>query len=96
MRLKHVSQAMSANGADLLRHKFVPNLISNVVFLLSTIQSVSVSLVNFKGRPFMRGKVFLLSDFSVPPCSLRGCVGDVQNNTRSLSLKSTFGLIISF
>ncbi|CAM9800623.1 unnamed protein product [Ascophyllum nodosum] len=39
----------------LLRHDFVPSLVSNVVFLVSQTQAVSVSMVNFKGRPFMRG-----------------------------------------
>lgn len=39
----------------LLGPKFVPNLVSNAVFLLATIQSISVSIVNFKGRPFMAG-----------------------------------------
>ncbi|CAM9395969.1 unnamed protein product, partial [Hapterophycus canaliculatus] len=34
---------------------FIPNLVSNAVFLMATIQSVSVSVVNFKGRPFMAG-----------------------------------------
>ncbi|CAM9834772.1 unnamed protein product [Scytosiphon promiscuus] len=34
---------------------FIPNLVSNTVFLMATIQSVSVSVVNFKGRPFMAG-----------------------------------------
>lgn len=32
-----------------------PNLITNAVFLVSTMQSVSMSVVNFKGRPFMAG-----------------------------------------
>lgn len=39
----------------LLGPVFVPNLVSNAVFLLSVIQSVSVAVVNFKGRPFMAG-----------------------------------------
>ena len=39
----------------MLGRKFVPSLVSNVVFLLATIQSVSITVVNFKGRPFMRG-----------------------------------------
>lgn len=37
---------------------FVPTLVSNVVFLLSTIQTVSVAVVNFKGRPFMAGVLY--------------------------------------
>ncbi|CAM9535749.1 unnamed protein product [Ectocarpus sp. 4 AP-2014] len=44
-----------AEEEGLLGPKFVPNLVSNAVFLLATIQSISVSIVNFKGRPFMAG-----------------------------------------
>ncbi|CAM9874653.1 unnamed protein product [Ectocarpus sp. 6 AP-2014] len=44
-----------AEVKGLLGPKFVPNLVSNAVFLLATIQSISVSIVNFKGRPFMSG-----------------------------------------
>lgn len=47
----------------LLGPVFVPNLPSNAVFLLSTIQSVSVMLVNFKGRPFMAGALHDLQQF---------------------------------
>lgn len=39
---------------------FVPNLVSNAVSLLSVIQSVSLAVVNFKGRPFMAGTFRLL------------------------------------
>ena len=51
------TQAQPVSAAGILGHKFVPSLVSNVVFLLATIQSVSVTVVNFKGRPFMRGNV---------------------------------------
>jgi len=33
--------------------KFEPNLLNSIVFLVSTVQSVSVFAVNYKGRPFM-------------------------------------------
>jgi cation-transporting ATPase 13A1 len=32
--------------------KFTPNLINTVVFLVQTMQQVSVLMVNYKGRPF--------------------------------------------
>ncbi|CAN0067180.1 unnamed protein product [Discosporangium mesarthrocarpum] len=35
--------------------EFVPNMVTNVVFLLSLVQEVGMCLVNFKGRPFMTG-----------------------------------------
>eukprot|EP00752_Nemacystus_decipiens_P017609 g15781.t2 len=47
----------------LLGPVFVPNLVSNAVFLLSEIQSVSVAVVNFKGRPFMAGALETSSVF---------------------------------
>jgi magnesium-transporting ATPase (P-type) len=34
--------------------KFEPSLLNTVVFLVSTVQSVSVFVVNYKGRPFMQ------------------------------------------
>lgn len=34
--------------------KFVPNVMSTVVFLINCVQTVSVCAVNYKGRPFMR------------------------------------------
>eukprot|EP01001_Neometanema_parovale_P006680 NODE_3029_length_1291_cov_130.647260_g27_i1.p1 GENE.NODE_3029_length_1291_cov_130.647260_g27_i1~~NODE_3029_length_1291_cov_130.647260_g27_i1.p1 ORF type:complete len:221 (-),score=40.23 NODE_3029_length_1291_cov_130.647260_g27_i1:180-842(-) len=38
-----------------MRGEFSPNLINTVVFLVETVQQVSVLLVNYKGRPFMLG-----------------------------------------
>jgi len=35
--------------------KFTPNLINSVVFLVQTMQQVSVLMVNYKGRPFQPG-----------------------------------------
>jgi len=35
--------------------QFQPSLLNTVVFLMSTVQSVSVFVVNYKGRPFMIG-----------------------------------------
>lgn len=53
-----ILQEMPASRGGLLRREFVPSLVSNAVFLLSQVQAVSVSVVNFKGRPFMRGTSF--------------------------------------
>lgn len=44
-------------GRGLLGPKFVPNVVSNVVFLMSTIISVSIPITNYKGLPFMKGDV---------------------------------------
>mmetsp|Transcript_18512 Transcript_18512/g.32380 ORF Transcript_18512/g.32380 Transcript_18512/m.32380 type:complete len:198 (+) Transcript_18512:1-594(+) len=38
-----------------LRREFRPNVRSNVVFLMSLVQSLSIIGVNFKGRPFKTG-----------------------------------------
>lgn len=40
---------------------FQPNLVSNTVFLLSVIQCVSFSIVNYKGRPYMAGVCVFLA-----------------------------------
>ncbi|CAM9336734.1 unnamed protein product [Choristocarpus tenellus] len=45
----------AAHGVGFARRKFVPNLVTNAVFLLSTVQTVMVCLVNHKGYPFMKG-----------------------------------------
>jgi len=37
-----------------LKGEFAPNILNTIVFLLSTMQQVSVFLVNYKGEPFMQ------------------------------------------
>ena len=53
---------------------FMPNLLNTAVFLVETSQSVAVLLVNYKGRPFMKGfsenHPLFLSLFA----SVAGCV----------------------
>ncbi|CAM9186123.1 unnamed protein product [Chrysoparadoxa australica] len=39
----------------LFKSKFTPNLVSNVVFIMSGVQSAVVCFVNYKGQPFMKG-----------------------------------------
>eukprot|EP00903_Cladosiphon_okamuranus_P019215 g17669.t1 len=56
----------------LLGPVFQPNLVSNAVLLMSVIQSVSVSIVNYKGRPFMAG-ILESSSFFLPSVSIVAC-----------------------
>ena len=47
------ADAAAAGGVSFAAHK--PNLLNTVVFLVETAQQVAVMLVNYKGRPWMRG-----------------------------------------
>jgi cation-transporting ATPase 13A1 len=47
------ADAAAAGGVSFSAHK--PNLLNTVVFLVETAQQVAVMLVNYKGRPWMRG-----------------------------------------
>jgi len=53
----YLTKQYTPNWEPNLYGKFEPSLLNTVVFLMSTVQSVSVFVTNYKGRPFMIGMV---------------------------------------
>eukprot|EP00300_Choanocystis_sp_HF-7_P006864 c14949_g1_i2.p1 GENE.c14949_g1_i2~~c14949_g1_i2.p1 ORF type:complete len:673 (+),score=187.71 c14949_g1_i2:211-2019(+) len=67
------SEDMLANFNMLWSKPFKPNLFNTVVFLVQTSQTIAVMLVNYKGRPWMKG----LLENHVLALSLLSCIGGV-------------------
>jgi cation-transporting ATPase 13A1 len=77
-----VREELSDSGVkkQLNATKFRPNLYNTVIFLVQTMQQVSVMAVNYKGRPWMTGVTEnqgLLYSLSVTGISMLVCVTEV-------------------
>jgi len=73
--------------------EFEPTLLNTVVFLISTVQSVSVFAVNYKGRPFMVG----MADNPGLLYSLGACgIGIFLAATESLPVFNKFLQLVPF
>jgi len=76
-----LAKEFSPNWKPQIGMKFEPNLLNSIVFLVSTVQSVSVFAVNYKGRPFMES----MTDKPALLYSLGACiVGVVLATSESL------------
>jgi hypothetical protein len=53
----HVAHTKAATLATFAT-KFKPNAVTNVVFLLALGQTISVTLANYTGRPFIQGTLY--------------------------------------
>lgn len=90
-------QSQTSSTSNMGRPPFKPNLITNVVFLLSAFQSSIIVLVNHQGRPFY-GKLFrcIYTITNVPNINLLDFFITTGSVLESRLLSSSLAALIAF